>query len=100
MKFSVDLHFTYITTRGDEHKQQLQSYYKLIEDDLEDITKDWSMDLLIPTNPVEISDIDGLETTQDTPRPRKTKNTEEVQDLSSASGKTASVSPDRGGEEE
>jgi hypothetical protein len=36
----------------------------------------------------------------DTPEPSRTKKTEEVQDLSSASGKTASVSPDRGGDEE
>jgi hypothetical protein len=48
-------------------------------------------------------DLDRLETTHkehDTPRPNKTKKTEEVQDLSSASGKTASVSPNRGGDEE
>jgi hypothetical protein len=30
---------------------------------LEEITKDWSMELLIPTNPMEISDFDSLETT-------------------------------------
>jgi hypothetical protein len=45
MKFSVDHHFIYITVRGDEHKQQLQSYYKLTEDDLEEITKEWSTDI-------------------------------------------------------
>jgi hypothetical protein len=36
----------------------------------------------------------------DTPGPSRRKKTEEVQDLSSASGKTASVSPDRGGDDE
>ena len=60
MKFSVDRHFIYITARVDEHKQQLQSYYKLTEDDLEEITKEWSVDLLIPANPVEMSDVDSL----------------------------------------
>jgi hypothetical protein len=67
---------------------------------LEEITKDWSVDLLIPADPAEISDIDSPETAQDTPRPSKTKKTEEVQDLSSASVKTASISPERGGDGE
>jgi hypothetical protein len=60
-------------------------------------------DLLIPTDPVEMSDPDSPKTThkeQDTPGPSRTKKTEEVQELSSASGKTASVSPDRGGDDE
>jgi hypothetical protein len=70
------------------------------EEDLEEITKESSTDLLIPAEPAEMSDPDSPETMQDTPGPNKTKKTEEVQDLSSASGKTASVSPDRGGEEE
>jgi hypothetical protein len=100
MKFNVDRHFIYITARADEHKKQLQSYYKLMEEDLEEITKEWSTDLLIPADPAEISDIDSPEATQDTPRPRKTKKTEEVQDLSSASVKTASMSPEKGGDGE
>jgi hypothetical protein len=59
MKFNADRHFIYITTRVDEHKQQLQSYYKLTKEDLEEITKDWSADLLIPADPAEISDINN-----------------------------------------
>jgi hypothetical protein len=43
MKFSVDRHFIYITPRADEHHQQLHSYYKLTEEDLEEITKEWLM---------------------------------------------------------
>jgi hypothetical protein len=35
MKFNIDRHFIYITVRTDEHKQQLQSYYKLTEEDLD-----------------------------------------------------------------
>jgi hypothetical protein len=69
-----------------------------MEEDLEEITKDWSIDLLIPVDPVEISDIDSPETAQDTPRPSRTKKTEEVQDLDSASVKTASISPKKGGD--
>jgi hypothetical protein len=56
MKFSADRHFTYITAHGDEHKQQLQSYYKLTEDDLEEITKEWSVDLLVAADPADMSD--------------------------------------------
>jgi hypothetical protein len=47
-----------------------------------------------------MSDPDSPETMHDTPGPSKMKKTEEVQELSSASGKTASVSPDRGGDDE
>jgi hypothetical protein len=57
IKFSADRHFIYLTTRADENKEQLQSYYKLTEEDLEEITKEWLEDLLIPTDPVEVSDI-------------------------------------------
>jgi hypothetical protein len=48
MKFCVDWHFIYITTQTNEHKEELQSYYKLTEEDLEEITKDWSEDLACP----------------------------------------------------
>jgi hypothetical protein len=30
-----------------------------MEEDLEDITKEWSADLLIPSNPIEIFDINN-----------------------------------------
>jgi hypothetical protein len=100
MKFSTDRHFIYITVCTDEHKQQLQSYYKLTEEDLEEITKEWSTDLLIPADPVEISNIDSPETAQDTPGPSRTKKTEEVQEIDNASMKTASISPEKGGDGE
>jgi hypothetical protein len=47
-----------------------------------------------------MSDPDSPETMHDTPGPSKMKKTEEVQDLSSASGKTASISPERGGDDD
>jgi hypothetical protein len=47
MKFCVDRHFIYITARADENKEELQSYYKLIEEDLEEITKKWHVEFLI-----------------------------------------------------
>jgi hypothetical protein len=100
MKFNTDKHFIYITSCVDEHKQQIQSYYKMTEEDLEEITKDWLVDILIPADPTEISDIDSLETTQDTPGPSRTKKTEEVQELDSTSMKTSSISPEQGGDGE
>jgi hypothetical protein len=93
MKFSADRHFIYIIARANEHKKQLQSYSKLTEEDLEEINKEWSADLLIPANLTKISDIDSPSTAQDTPKPSRTKKTEEVQGLDSASVKTASISP-------
>jgi hypothetical protein len=98
MKFSADHHFIYITTRTDEHKKQLQSYYKLTEEDLEEITKEWSVDLLILADPAEMSDIDSPEAMHDTPGPSKTNKTEEAQDVSSTSAKTTSISLDQGGD--
>jgi hypothetical protein len=82
----------------------LQSYYKLTEEDLEEITKDWSADLLIPTDPSEIfgPKLDNLDTThkvKDTLGTNRRKNTKEVQYLSSTSEKTSSVSPERGGDD-
>jgi hypothetical protein len=72
----------------------------LIEEDLEEITKDWSMNLLIPADPMEISNIDSPKIVHDTFKPSKTKKTEEVQDLRSASVKTSSISPKKGGDSE
>jgi hypothetical protein len=100
MNFNTDRHFIYIAARVDEHKQQIQSYYKLTEEDLEDITKDWLVNLLILADPVEISDIDNPKTAQDTPGPSKTKKTKEFQELDNASMKTASISPEQGGDRE
>jgi hypothetical protein len=100
MKFNADHHFIYITTRDDEHKQQLQSYYKLTEEDLEEITKDWSADLLIPANPTELSDVDSPETVLDTPGPSKMKKPEEFHKVDSTSIRTASITPDEAGDGE
>lgn len=37
--FHAEKHFIYIISREDEHKEELQSYYKLTEEDKEEITK-------------------------------------------------------------
>jgi hypothetical protein len=89
----------------DQHKEEIQSYYKLTDEDIEEITKDWSVELLIHTDPTEMSEpelIGSPETNheaKDLPRSSKRKKTEEVQNLSSASKGTASVSPRRGGDD-
>jgi hypothetical protein len=100
MKFNADRNFIYITARVDEDKKKLQSYYKLMEEDLDEITKKWSIDLLIPADPTEISNIDNPKDAQDMPRPSKTKKTDELQDLSSASVNIASMSLEKGGDGE
>jgi hypothetical protein len=56
------------------------------------------MDLLIPADPMEISDIDIPKAAHDTPGPSKTKKNEEAQDVSSTSTKTPSISPTQGGD--
>jgi hypothetical protein len=98
MKFSADRHFIYITMRVDEHKKQLQSYYKLIEEYLEEITKEWSADLLSSADPTDISNIDSPEPVHDTPTPSKTKEDEEVQYVNNTSMNTTSISPVQGGD--
>jgi hypothetical protein len=47
-KFYTDRHFIYITVRKDERKEELQSYYKLTNEDMEEITKEWLIEFLLP----------------------------------------------------
>jgi hypothetical protein len=106
MKFHVDRYFIYITAHTDEHKEEIKSYYKLTEEDLEEITKDWSAELLIPADPAEMFDpelIGSSEATHEehnTPGTNRRKKTEKVQNLSSASEETTSESLGRGGDDE
>ena len=67
---------------------------------MEDITKDWSADLLIPANRAGVYDIDNPKTVQDTSRPSRTKKTEEVHKIDSTSMKIASISSGQGGDGE
>jgi hypothetical protein len=54
-KFCANCHFIYITTRRDESKEELQSYYKLTDEDMEDISKEWLTELLVPVKQIELS---------------------------------------------
>jgi hypothetical protein len=57
-KFHADQHFIYITARRDESKEEMQSYYKLIDEDMEEITKEWPAEFLVPVEDAELSDPD------------------------------------------
>jgi heme-binding NEAT domain protein len=72
----------------------------LTEEDLEQITKEWSADLLVAADPIEMSDVDIPEAMSDTPGPRKTKKDVEIQYVHSTSTKTTSISPMKGGDGE
>jgi hypothetical protein len=89
-------HFIYIIARANEHHQQMHSYYKLIEEELEEITKEWSVDLLIPADPAKLCNVDSPKAVHNTPGPRNTKKNEEAQDVHSTSAETPSISPERG----
>jgi hypothetical protein len=69
-----------------------------MDDDLEEIIKEWSTNVLVPTDPAEMSNIDSPETMLDTAGPSKIKKTEEVHDLDRASVKIASISAEQGGD--
>jgi hypothetical protein len=104
MNFHADRNFIYITVHADESKEELQSYYKIIEEDLEKITKEWPTEYLIPIDQVELPDPkligNPLVTHEeyDSPNSIRKKNKEEVQQLDNLSEETASDSPSgRGG---
>jgi hypothetical protein len=106
VKFCTDRHFIYITTREDEHKEELQSYYNLTKEEMEEITKEWPVDLLIPVEQEEFSNPDLIEspvvTCEEYDAPNNSRRTkkEEVQEMNSVSKETASNSPGGGGDDE
>jgi hypothetical protein len=111
-KFRVDPHFIYITEHRDENQEELQSYYKMMDDDMEQITKEWSEEFLVPVADAELSDTDTIgspivtrvEHVRQSSGTKKKKKQDEVQDIESdeednASEDNGSGSP-RGGEDE
>jgi hypothetical protein len=56
LKFCADCHFIYITTCGDENKEELQSYYKFTEEDMEEITKEWPIEFILLVGYAEFFD--------------------------------------------
>ena len=78
----------------------------MIEEDLEEITKEWSVDLLVSADSAKISDIDSPEAVQDTPGPSRTKKTketkkpDEIQNIDSRSIRMTSITLDEEGDTE
>jgi len=104
LKFRADRLFIYITVRVDKHKEELQSYCKLTEEDMEEITKEWPADFLIPADPIELFDPDligNLVVTHeeyDAPSSIMKKMKQYVQEMKGTLEETASDSPSRGGD--
>jgi len=59
-KFHANPHFIYITTRRDENQEEFQSYYKMMDDDMEQITKEWTEEILVPVVNVDLFDTDTI----------------------------------------
>jgi uncharacterized protein YsxB (DUF464 family) len=57
-KFHVDPHFIYIIVPKDESKEELQYYYKMIDEDMEKIMKEWPEEFQTPIVDVELSNAD------------------------------------------
>jgi len=72
----------------------------LTEEDLEQITKEWLVDLLLVADPTKMFDVDSPEAMPNTPGPHKTKKDVEVQDIHSTSMNITSISPVKGGDDE
>jgi hypothetical protein len=97
--------------RRDENKEELQPYYKLTNEDMQQITKEWSEEFLVPIVDVEISDTDTIGSPMVTwfehvgqSSGKKKKKKEEVHDLETdeednASEKNGSGSLGGGGNE-
>jgi hypothetical protein len=87
MKFCIDRHFIYITVCADENKEELQSYYKFTKEELEEITKEWPTEFLIPVTKEELSDPNLIGSSivtheeYNTPNNSRRKKKEDVQEL-------------------
>jgi hypothetical protein len=111
-KFRADRHFIYIIARRDESKEELQSYYKLTDEDMEEITKEWPTEFLVPVEDAELFDLDIIgsplvtQTEYDgQSSANKKKKKEEVQDIETdeednASDESRHESPIGGGGDE
>jgi hypothetical protein len=102
--FRAERHFIYITARRDENKEELQSYYKLTEEDMGEITKELPVEFLVPVEQTELFDPDligsPMVTREEYNRPcsaKKKKMKEEVQEINNASENTIADSPRGGG---
>jgi hypothetical protein len=98
--------------RGDESKEEMQSYYNLTKEDMEEITKEWPAKFLVPVENAELSEpnIIGIPLVtrvehDGQSNAKKKKKKDEVQDIESdekdnASEETMPDSPTGGGGDE
>jgi hypothetical protein len=112
VKFCTDRHFIYITACRDESKEELKPYYKMTDEYMEEITKQWPTNFLVPVEDVEFSDSDIIGSPLVTrvehdgqTSVKKKKKEEEVQNIETDDEDNASEEkrPDslaRGGEDE
>jgi hypothetical protein len=110
-KFHAYRHFIYITARRDESKEELQSYYNMTDEDMEEITKKCLADFLVPVEDAELSDPDIIGSPLVTrvehdgqSSAKKKKKKEEVKNIEtdeedSASKQSSHDSPAEGGDE-
>jgi hypothetical protein len=59
-KFHTDSHFIYIIVHKYERKEELQSYYKITDEDMEQITKEWLEEFLAPVVDEELFENDTI----------------------------------------
>jgi hypothetical protein len=81
-------------------------YYKLTDEDMQEITKEWPAEFLLPVDKTELSNPNIIEIPMvtreeyDGPSSSKKKIKEEVQEINNASEENASESPGGGGDDE
>jgi hypothetical protein len=103
MKFHTDRNFICITAHRDEHKEEIQSYYKLTEEYMEEMTNEWHIEFLVLAKQKKLSDPDLIESPivtreeYDGPSSSKKKKKEEVHKMNNASEETMPYSPEGGG---
>jgi hypothetical protein len=59
-KFHALILISSTSPHRDENQEELQSYYKLTDEDMEQITKEWPEEFLVPVADAELSDTDTI----------------------------------------
>jgi hypothetical protein len=91
MRFHAERNFIYINVHADERKEELQYYYKLTTEDLEEFSKDWPEKLLILVDLTELFDPNLIENPMvtseeyDAPRNNKKKKKQDVKEVHNSS---------------
>jgi hypothetical protein len=105
-RFHTNMHFIYIIAPRDKHKEEIQSYYKLTEEDMKEITKEWHVEFLVPAEQIEPSDSDLIGNPvvtceeYDVPNNNMKQKKEEVHELSNTSKEITPDSLEGGGGDE